>query len=274
MDDDNDTTDSSRLNFLDFIVVLAESWPAWLLGTLLVAIAAGVYVAILPATYETSAVVRVLSELDGADLLRRANVRAGSETVAPAVVLVTTLASGTAQIRVRHPEPAQAKRQLDLIVGVLVDDNQKMLEYLGQTAQRQTQTLRVLEQMSVLLLERITPAAGADGATLVEPAVQVITQVGDRQGEVARLEREIAARQEAAAIVEGKPTDPVALPRDYRLSVALPTVVALVLLLTIAFVRDAVRRAATSPAGAAKVRRIRDAFRLPGFRRAGSNPGT
>lgn len=257
---------------LDAIVVIAEAWKMLLIACILAVAAAFGYFQLQPKIYQSNAVMSLdavqLARFSAPDFLERTGVDTAmwnlDLTHADPTVDPAPKPYGVS-FRAESPQAAQAG--LDAVIKAFTAEtapDATRTEILQRSRDRIIKALDDLDLISTkLAAEADSTIPGSESELYARSVVLLLDQQAKREDELADVELKLKGSSDVVLAPPSLPT--TALPRSLRALVVASVGLAIFLVLTFAFGREAVRRAARTTAGAEKLLRLRRAF---SFRRS------
>lgn len=267
----NQPTDVGYFGLLDALVVIAEAWKV-LLVAVLIAIAAGFgYYQFQPKTYQSDAIF----SLDAAQLARFSSpdflIRSGVENAMWQFELNHAAPSGDESLRLTYAASFRAGSAQEAQAGLQALIHSFSTEFapdavrvqaLERSRERLAKSLAELDTIASKLAGEVdTTLPGSESELYSRSVVMLLDTQWKRENELAAVEAELASGSGSFVLVPPSlPDGPIV--QSVRPVLLASIGVAVFLVLSTAFVREAVRRAGQTPAGAEKLRRLRNAFRL------------
>jgi hypothetical protein len=257
---------------LDAIVVIAEAWKMLVIACILAVAAAFGYFQLQPKIYQSNAVVSLdavqLARFSAPDFLERTGVDTAmwnlDMTHADPTIDPTAKPYGVS-FRAQSPQAAQAG--LDAVIKAFTAEtapDATRTEILQRSRDRIIKALEDLDLISTkLAAEADTTIPGSESELYARSVVLLLDQQAKREDELLDVELKLKGSSDIVLAPPSLPTTP--LPRSLRAVVVASLGLAIFLVLAFAFGREAVRRAASTAAGAEKLLRLRRAF---SFRRS------
>jgi hypothetical protein len=257
---------------LDAIVVIAEAWKMLVIACILAVAAAFGYFQLQPKIYQSNAVVSLdavqLARFSAPDFLERTGVDTAMwnlDMTHADPTIDPTAKPYSVSFRAQSPQAAQAG--LDAVIKAFTAEtapDATRTEILQRSRDRIIKALEDLDLISTkLAAEADTTIPGSESELYARSVVLLLDQQAKREDELLDVELKLKGSSDIVLAPPSLPTTP--LPRSLRAVVVASLGLAIFLVLAFAFGREAVRRAASTAAGAEKLLRLRRAF---SFRRS------
>ena len=254
---------------LDAVVVIAEAWKLLVVACVLAVAAAFGYFQLQPETYQSDAVLSLdsqqLAHFSAPDFLERTGIDGAMwnlNLTHATGTLVPTAERYAVSFRASWPQAAQAN--LDAVIKAFIVE---ITPDAGRTEVLQLAKERIQNTLEDLSLIRANLATTADVEGVSPPRELYARSVALLLERQAKLEDELLdvglqlkGGSEVVVAPPSSPSEP--LPRSIRAILMASIGAAIFLVLSFAFAREAVRRAARTEAGAEKLMRVRRAFGL------------